>query len=353
MLPYWLLYLLTAIPALKTGGPNPIHRPSWGAYFLALVIILLIGLRYEVGADWGAYQLIYDDIAYLSLPDALERTDPAYGLINWLGALFEADIWFVNVICGVIFAWGLFAFAFNLPNPWLAIAVATPYLIIVVAMGYSRQGVAIGCLMLSLVAIHKQSFAKFLFWLLVASAFHRSALVILPIVGFAYTRNRVLVILFGAIAAVIGYYLLVASQLSSIIANYADNERESQGATIRALMNVVPAIIYLANMRKFPIGISERKMWRNFALGALVSVPLLALVESDTVLDRFSLYIVPIQLFVFAWLPSLGTGQERQSRVITILILIYSATILFVWSNFAVHADSWLPYRIFPQFMPE
>lgn len=41
-------------------------------------------------------------------------------------------------------------FARSQPDPWLAVLVAVPYLVIVVAMGYSRQAVAIGILLAGL-----------------------------------------------------------------------------------------------------------------------------------------------------------------------------------------------------------
>ncbi|WP_324749093.1 EpsG family protein [Sphingomonas sp. LY54] len=353
MLPYWILYFLTAIPALKTGGYQLGQRMTWGAYFMALLLILFIGLRYEVGADWSPYELMFEDIALMKFSDALSRTDTAYGFLNWLAHRADADIWLVNLMCAAIFVTGLFVFAFKLPNPWLALAVATPYLVIVVAMGYSRQGVAIGCLMLGLVAISKHSFAKFLFWLIVATAFHRSALVVLPLVGMAYTRNRVLVFAFGAIAAVVAYYVFIVSGLEGMIMNYSENEYESQGAAIRAGMNAIPALLYLANMKRIPIGESAKKMWRNFSIVAISSGPLLFVFDSNTVLDRFSLYAIPLQIFVFAWIPSLYSESAKQNRLIIFLLLAYSAAVQFVWLNFAGHSEFWIPYQIFPQFLPE
>lgn len=353
MLPYWILYFLTAIPALKTAGYRSGIRITWGAYFLALLLILFIGLRYEVGADWGPYQLMFEDIALMNFSDALGRSDPAYAFLNWVAHRADADIWLVNIMCAVIFVTGLFVFSFKLPNPWLALAVATPYLVIVVAMGYSRQGVAIGCLMLGLVAISNHSFGKFLFWTMVATAFHRSALVVLPLVGLAYTHNRVLVVALGAVATVVAYYMFVVSGLEGMIMNYSENEYESQGAVIRAAMNAIPAALYLLSMKRIPIEESARKMWRNFSVVALSSGPLLFVFDSNTVLDRFSLYAIPLQIFVFSWLPSLYSRSSKQSRVIIFLLLAYSAAVQFVWLNFAGHSKFWIPYQIFPQFMLE
>jgi hypothetical protein len=105
----------------------------------ALPIALMIGLRFQVGADWFSYEGIYDYFRYADLNETLSIGDPGYSLLNWIGQRFGVGVWFVNLACGTIFTWGLFRFARQQPNPWLAIVVAIPYLVIVVAMGYTRQ----------------------------------------------------------------------------------------------------------------------------------------------------------------------------------------------------------------------
>ena len=112
-----------------------------------LAVALMIGFRYQVGGDWGAYLEIFRWSASASLEEAVTYGDPAYTLLNWVTQKLGYDIWLVNLVCGLIFAWGLVKFARTLSNPWLAMVIAVPYLIIVVAMGYSRQGVAIGIIL--------------------------------------------------------------------------------------------------------------------------------------------------------------------------------------------------------------
>ena len=349
MLPYWLLYLLTALPAAYATGSVQERNSRWGAFCLAVAVALLIGLRYQVGADWYAYLRIFDDVRYVDLGDVPVGGDPAFTAINWVVSKAGIGYWLVNLICGVLFTYGLFRFTFNLPNPWLGLAVATPYLVIVVAMGYSRQGVAIGLVLLGLVAVKRHDFLKFVFWTLAAAAFHKSAIVVLPVVALAYSRNRVLVVLSAAIFTVVGYYLFVASAMDTLIATYVDYTYESQGAAIRIFMNAIPAAIFLLTIRRYQIPVSERNMWRNFSIIAIVSVFLVLQVESTTALDRIALYLIPIQLFVFSWLPLCFANEDGSpDRRVVALILIYSAAVLYIWLNYATHADSWIPYQIYP-----
>ena len=112
-----------------------------------VLIALLIGFRFEVGADWETYEFMFAYAGHADLGSTLEVGDPAYQILNWSAQRLDAEMWFVNLVSGIIFAWGLVQFARVQANPWLAMLVAIPYLVIVVAMGYTRQAVALGILM--------------------------------------------------------------------------------------------------------------------------------------------------------------------------------------------------------------
>jgi hypothetical protein len=159
-------------------------------FVAALLIAAMIGFRYEVGGDWNTYKEIYSEISYFKLMEAIAYGDPGYSLLNWMAVQFGAGIWFVNLACGLIFTWGLVRFARRQTNPWLAVLVGIPYLVIVVAMGYTRQGVAIGLLLAGLSVLDRSSFVRFGFYILLAATFHKSAIVVLPLVALASSRNR-------------------------------------------------------------------------------------------------------------------------------------------------------------------
>lgn len=356
MLPYWLLFFLAAAPALNAGGSGSKADPSrktgsiWGAGLLGAIMAVMIGLRYEVGADWFAYIRIFETISYADLGEAVTLTDPGFGLLNWGIAKLGLGYWAVNLACGAIFTYGLFAFAFRLQNPWLAIAVAVPYLILVVAMGYSRQGVALACVLLALNAASTQSLLRFFTWLMVATAFHASAIGVLPVVGFAYTRNRIAMVLLASATAIILYYLIVAPRADVLLQTYVEDEYRSQGTAIRVAMNVVPALIFMIYRHKFYLTATrEYTVWRNFAVLSLAAAVALVFVGNSTALDRLALYLIPLQLFVLSNLPYvLGWGPRRGSGLILSAVLLYSAVVQFVWLNYADHSRDWLPYQIYP-----
>lgn len=347
MLVYWLLLALAAIPAVTSRGAGGRYSRPIAALFGVLVAVL-VGLRYEVGGDWYAYITMYQQIALLNLGDALTFTDPAFALLNWFAAQLDLDYWFVNLVCGVLFTVGLFVFAFRLPNPWLGLVAAIPYLVVVVAMGYTRQGVALGFMMLALAAIGRGSFTRFLLWILIGAAFHKTAILVIPLAVLAHARNRTFTFLAGALVLPLVYYALVANQLGSLLENYVDAAYASQGAAVRVLMNVPPALLYLFNMSRFTVLPSERKLWRNMSVMALVLAPVVFLTSATTLIDRFALYLLPLQVYIAAWLPVMFSRGRRTDALAVVAVVVYSAAVLFVWLTYAVHSEFWVPYRFLP-----
>ena len=317
--------------------------------FLAgLYIAIMIGFRYHVGGDWGSYEEIFRWSASLKLVDTLTLGDPAYTLLNWIANWLEYDVWFVNFVCGAIFSWGLIRFARRQANPWLAIVVAIPYLVIVVAMGYSRQGVAIGIIMAGLAVLDRTTIVRFAFYIFFAAAFHKSAIVVLPLVALSAVRHRLVMIGLLAMLAILLYYFFVQASFDRMVVNYVEAEYSSQGAGIRVAMNLLPAAIFLFYAKRFGFAEQQEKLWRNFSIAAFVSLLLLFYLESSTAVDRLALYLIPLQLVVLSGVPTAFGNKGRPNGQYVALVIAYSAMIQFVWLNYAAHAGDWLPYTFFP-----
>ena len=367
MAPYWLLFLIFAAGALWFSGrhiPRPVTAGRAGPPHLhqsrretghGLLLIaglgtaLMIGLRFEVGTDWRSYVEIFDSISRLSLPAALTRIDPAYAVINWFVAKANVEFWVVNLVCGLLFMFGLVRFADHQPNPWLAIAVAVPYLVIGVGMGYSRQAVAIGLCMAGLVAVSRGSFNRFVFWVLLGALFHRTAVILIPIVAIAYSRNRFQTAAVGLVGCLVGYYVLTSAQgLEHFQRTYVTRAYEAQGAGIRLAMNLPPALIYLAFSRRFTDNSTERRTWLTFATIAALSFIAYLFIISTAALDRMALYIIPLQIFVLSRIPTVFSAAGRSSRFLVVMVVAYSALIEFVWLNYSNNAVNWIPYQVYP-----
>lgn len=350
MLPYWLLFLLPAYAALRE---RPVYGWTMGRKPLfigaALMFTIMIGLRYRVGGDWGNYLPYLYRTRYLSFAEVLSQGDPGYVLLNWIAARTFGEIWVVNLLCGLIFSIGLVAFARIQPRPWLAMLVAVPYLVIVVAMGYSRQGVAIGLVMLGLVALARdRSNVKFVIWIALAATFHKTALILVPIAALSSNGGRIWTAAWVGAATLQLYWLFLEDSLDNLVINYIEAEYHSQGAAIRVAMNALPAVLFLIARRRFRLAPAELRLWTIMALMALGFVVLLFVSPSSTAVDRMALYLIPIQLFVLSRMPDAFPGKSDGVNPTTLAVIAYSAAVQFVWLNFATHARGWVPYQFYP-----
>lgn len=347
MLPYWILFSGFALAAIN-APPRSGQRPS-PVFILALLLVsLMIGLRYRVGGDWSNYREMFQVYRYMDFSTAIVFGDPGYALLNIIAHGLGTGIWLVNLVCGAIFMWGLLRFSQAQPNPWLACLIAVPYLIIVVAMAYTRQAVAIGFILLALVAFMQHRYAKFFILVLLAASFHKTAIVIVPLLVPAITKNRlVLGALFLATVPFLYSFFLGAS-MDKLVTNYVEANYNSEGAAVRVAMNVLPAALFFIAGRRMGFPEIEWKIWRNMSLASFACLAALFLISSSTAVDRLALYLIPLQIVVWSRLPYALTTDLRISRFLVYGLLVYSAAIQFVWLNYAVHARLWIPYRVYP-----
>lgn len=342
------MFAYFASGALLTHERRPGERqPALLLLIGSAFIALAIGLRYEVGADWESYEFLFSYAKFADLGRVLRMGDPGYQLLNWTVQGFSDHIWVVNLICGSIFAWGLYRFCRVQQETWLAFTVAIPYLVVVVAMGYSRQAVAIGISMAGLAALERgASVGRFAIYVAFAALFHKTAVVVLPLVIFAGRRNRFLNILAGLAATFLLYDLFLSESVEGFIRNYIQTEYSSQGAAIRLVMNLVPAVLFLLFRRRLRFAPTEDRIWFFFSLASLLMPVLLAVLPSSTVVDRLALYLIPLQIAVLPRLRYLFAGQAGK-----VLVVGYSALVLFTWLTFAAHARFWVPYQVYPDIL--
>lgn len=351
MLTYWAVFILFAWMAMSHSRPHAagiqtLPGLQWQLAFITLS--LLIGLRHEVGRDWYSYIYTLENAELENFFENIGFIDPSYSILNWLGANMGGGVYFVNLVCSLFFTWGLLVFCRAQPRPWLALLVAMPYLVTVVAMGYTRQGVAIGLAMLGLVSLGRGQIWRFVFWIVIAATFHKSAIILVPFAALLGSKNRWLTLMLIAAITVILFLLLLQESLDVLVYTYIKSEYGSSGAALRVGMNALPAIVFLWRRQHFGLMPDQLKFWTYMAYAALGFILFLAISPSSAAVDRVALYWIPLQLFVFSRIPdTLGTPGRRNIFWVY-AIVAYSTLVLFVWLFFSDHAFAWLPYQFYP-----
>ena len=353
---YWFLLFVPALGVILSVGDlghssnkkSHTNTSSLALGLFAILLVVVIGFRHEVGGDWFNY--------FKQLNSALDQTlyqgmmstgDPAYGFLTWIAANFGGGLYLVNSVCAVVFVAGLLTFARSSPQPWLMMFVAVPYLVIVVAMGYTRQGVAIGLVMLGLVALNQGHLYKFAGWLIFAALFHKSALILLTLAVFS-GRKKWGALLGVFLVGALMFVLLLAESVDNLVAGYIFDEYASSGTGIRVAMNALPALLFLVFRNRFDLTPPQKSFWVWMSLGALTFILILAVSPSSTAVDRVALYWIPLQLFVWSRLPQAMGHRAGTQRQWIAMVLIYSFAVQFVWLFYADHSYAWLPYQFYP-----
>ena len=327
------------------SGRQMDSKPSQLMLWVAgLGIALMIGLRFEVGADWESYLRIFQRASYGSLGRAISEGDPAFQMINWLVADLGGPVWVVNLICASVFTWGLIRFCLGQPIPWLALTIAVPYLVIVVAMGYTRQGAALGLILAGLADFfRRESILRFAAYVAVAATFHATAVLPFLLVATVVGRNRVVTFIGIAALGVLFYNLFLSASIERFYGVYMKIGYSSQGALIRVLMIASAGALFFAIGRRTGIGDVEYRVWRNFAFASIGAVIALAISPSSTAVDRVAIYLLPLQVAIFARFPLLS----RRNDLMRLIPISLFGVVQFVWLTYAAHARLWLPYEIF------
>ena len=322
-------------------------------FYIFIYLNLLIGLRLEVGGDWDNYLMAFNQIKELSLIEIFNTqnaflSDPLYLLISWISASLGLGVYGINFICGFIFSIGLISLCRSFQRPLLALTIAFPYLIVVVAMGYTRQSAALGLAMLGLAGLIKAKNLKFIILIFLAAMLHKSAIILIPIIGFAVSKSRVLISFFGILFFILAYYLFLNDAIERVMYAYIESNYQSEGALIRLAMNAVPALIFLFLRRRFRINHyhdHEINLWTIFSFVSLFMFVIYPIFPSSVILDRIALYLLPIQLFVFSNLPFVLTERSSVQNLFTFLVVAWYLLVLLVWLFFANNRFWWVPYR--------
>lgn len=314
--------------------------------FKVITLILLtvfVGLRFEIGGDWGNYLTMYEILSGNVLKVYLTATDSGYGLLNYLAYKLNYEIWFVNIICAIFFFIGLDYFCKNTRDYWIALLVAFPYLILSVSMGYTRQSVAIGFSMIAIIHLFKDNKYNFLIWLFIALLFHKSAILLLIFLPYAFnvklTGFKNALYLLGFITAL----FVVMNKLSAQENLYFTEEVSSAGALARMVIHAPAVAIYLIYRKKFKGIFKEKLPVLDTFLVLIITFFFISFLYS-TFADRFNLYLYIFDMLI---LSSITIFFNRSNYYIYLSgIILFQFILMFVWLSYSPWAQCcWIPYQ--------
>ncbi len=348
MFSYYIHLLFIVSLAILAGNMRP-YRKIFLLYIF-ITSLFFIGLRLEIGGDWGAYLGYYnlfsdniDEILRLRDVGLLFVTDIGYSLINIVSAYLSGGIALVNTISALIFLTGLFYFLQGRPYLSLALVISFQYLGYVVAMGYTRQSIAIGVSLIALKLFENRKFSASVFVSLLAVLFHKTAIFVTLLILITYLFiQKSFKVLFWLFSISTIFFMLFQDQLLVLYHEYIVGDMISYGALYRLSIQAITSLLYIMLFYTKKRYRDLSRIWLIFAYTSIILLVAMPVIGSTTA-DRLSLYLYPLQIILY---PTLLSNFSKSIRSIVYFVLAFMYVgFLTVFLLKGVEREHWIPYK--------
>lgn len=301
-----LAFSILEISKIDKGSHKILIQLSW------LILVVVAGTRYETGADWDEYSIF------------LERVTPFWTFITTgdSGGMLRFELGYF-LLCSLLkqfglgFQWLLFIIAlFNVSIITRALKNYTTYVVwglfvyytllyVTVEFSLLRQAIAAAICFYSFKYVEEKKLLKYVLFVIMAMAFHRSAIVMLPLYFFIRIRfsNKILIIITGIGCLIMLFQIPWISHILTFVAGFLGDEYADKVAfytkdnvygvnrwlSVGFFLNIVLLIMFLLNRK-----LIDNKKYGNLFLN-LFMVNLIVYYYAYELLEisiRFRLYFL-------------------------------------------------------------
>jgi hypothetical protein len=316
-------------------------------YYLLAIIIIIGGLRYEIGADWFSYNRIFNNSG--------ENIEIGFAIfINIVKFVYSSYLLFIFLVFLISFLIKTLIFKKLSYSFYISLLLYFGLWFFVYDINGIRQGLAIGLIAVSTYYAYKRMLLHYLLWLFAAISIHQSAIVFVPfylLVGCNIKKIPMLIMLL----------LIIFLQASGRINNMMNNiivyfigksfNEKFISYSLNKLYNENILLSFTSFHRIFIFFIvlffTERmydtrmkNMYRNAAFLSIIIYFLFCNVE--IIATRLSLYYRFMECFS---LTSFSTLYHKRKNKIIIGLCFYLYILIQVNQNLAIGIDTLIPYK--------
>ncbi len=350
-----LLLIIVTLSFFDYSRNKPIKKIL--SLFVILLLVIFTGTRTETGNDWGNYLYFFEhlDIGenFYSL-SLISKFEPGYTFLNLVvkyigGSLNEVFLFASFITIGII----SISIRKYTQFWFIPILLYLRYSYLQTNMMFVRQGIAVAIFVYALQFIQKREKWKYFSLILIASLFHISALMLLPLYylyGFKFNTRKYIILLIVSIISVqlnlinLIVHLIPFEFIKGPVLGYLQSEVWNRPSavsfsTIERLFIVILGLIYFNKLNA--IHKYFALFYNVYFLGVLLYF---VFFNSYVFAERFSIYFNVLAMFLLVYYFELF--KDKKQKIIYHMLLISFVSFFFlktIYSN--EQGNVYLPYN--------
>lgn len=321
-----------------------------------IILVILGGFRYEVGADWFSYEKLYYSLQGISNVFSA-REEKLFTMFSFAcRQLVNSYSFFIFCLFFLSFSIKFNVFNKYSPDIFLSLIIYFFTILLIYDLNGVRQGIATSFILLSISPVLNRQLPKFLLFILIASFFHVSAVIFLPFYWLAHIKlslKQITVISFLMVLLSIPvrsfiehskyFEAFFTLKTFSHYSAYLDNNTTGRPVSILSiavLQRVFTFSLFFINYKKLK---AEEGLKNLLINGYLISLIIFFFLSfSSEISSRISFYYKALEIIM---IPLIVTSQKKLSNRLALLLIFISFAIIGTIRILSIPNGGLIPYK--------
>lgn len=313
-------------------------------FIIWMLLTVISGLRFNVGTDYRAYAQMFIELVNGTANDIWLNKEIGYlwlvDIVNFFGGNYQLVFFLMSVSITTFFYKGLvYFFKGNQTYLLLSTLLFIP-IFYFLSMNIIRQALVAAIFLYSIKFIIQKNFFKYLFVILIATMFHKSAIILFPLywlLNMRYSNNILLFyFLFGISLVIANPIEIMIDMLYSSKIFYISYLRSDDYNIQSSLFSI--SITYLSTLLTLSLLLllNRENKKENILFNSMIFFVLLRLLAIDIdILNRLSFYFKPFFIIFIIFVVSKISKKIKNTKNILFVLLI---TLTLAYSIISIYS---------------